>query len=103
MLLRESQRLAELGYPLLLSASNKTFLGELLGLDITQRRDASLAAAALGIVGGCRVLRVHDVRGTVRVRDVLDAVLSADPGNHPGNDPANDPHQAHDPHESGRP
>ena len=76
-LLRESQRLAELGYPLLLSASNKTFLGELLGLEITQRRDASLAAAALGIIGGCRVLRVHDVKGTVRVRDTLDAILRA--------------------------
>ncbi len=77
VLLRESRRLAELGYPLLLSASNKTFLGELLGLDITQRREASLAAAALGIVGGCRVLRVHDVKGTRRVRDVLGAVLAA--------------------------
>ena len=77
VLLRESRRLAELGYPLLLSASNKTFLGELLGLDITQRRDASLSAAALGISGGCRVLRVHDVAGTRRVRDVLDAVLAA--------------------------
>jgi dihydropteroate synthase len=77
VLLRESQRLAELGYPLLLSASNKTFLGQLLGLEIGERRDASLAAAALGIAGGCRVLRVHDVKGTRRVRDVLDAVLAA--------------------------
>jgi dihydropteroate synthase len=78
VLLRESRRFAELGYPLLLSASNKTFLGELLGLDITQRREASLAAAALGVAGGCRVLRVHDVAGSRRVRDVLGAVLSAD-------------------------
>jgi len=76
-LLRESRRLAELGYPLLLSASNKTFLGELLGLEIGQRREASLAAAALGIAGGCRILRVHDVAGTCRVRDALDAVLGA--------------------------
>jgi len=77
VLLRESRRFAELGYPLLLSASNKTFLGELLGLDITQRREASLSAAALGIAGGCRVLRVHDVKATARVRDALEAVLSA--------------------------
>jgi len=77
VLLRESQRLAELGYPLLLSASNKTFLGELLGLTIDERRDASLSAAALGVVGGCRVLRVHDVAGTCRVRDALAAVMEA--------------------------
>ncbi len=78
VLLRESRRFAELGYPLLLSASNKTFLGQLLSLEIGARREASLAAAALGIATGCRVLRVHDVRGTVRVRDALAAVLEAE-------------------------
>jgi dihydropteroate synthase len=79
-LLRASDQLATLGFPLLLSASNKTFLGVVLGLEIDQRRPASLAAAALGIVGGCRVLRVHDVAGTCRVRDALAAVLGAADG-----------------------
>ncbi len=73
-LLRASDRLAALGYPLLLSASNKTFLGVILDLEITERREASLSAAALGVVRGCRVLRVHDVRGTCRVRDTLAAL-----------------------------
>ena len=77
ILLRQSRRLAELGYPLLLSASNKTFLGELLGLSIGERREASLSAAAVGIAGGCRILRVHDVAGTCRIRDVMAAVLEA--------------------------
>lgn len=76
-LLRASDVLADLGYPLLLSASNKTFLGVLLDLELTDRRQASLAAAALGIARGCRLLRVHDVAGTVRVRDTLEAVLAA--------------------------
>ena len=76
-LLAASSRLAALGYPLLLSASNKTFLGETLDLAVGERRDASLAAAAIGIAGGCRILRVHDVAGTVRVRDLLAAILAA--------------------------
>lgn len=76
-LLRASDRLAALGYPLLLSASNKTFLGALLGLDVDQRREASLAAAALGVTRGCRIVRAHDVRGTRRVCDALAAVLEA--------------------------
>ncbi len=76
-LLRASARLAALGHPLLLSASNKTFLGAVLDLPIDQRGDASLAAAAIGIVGGCRILRVHDVAGTRQVRDALDRVLAA--------------------------
>ncbi len=76
-LLRSSATLAGLGHPLLLSASNKTFLGAVLGLEIDDRREASLAAAALGVSLGCRVVRVHDVAGTVRVRDVLAAVSEA--------------------------
>jgi dihydropteroate synthase len=78
VLLRASQRFAELGYPLLLSASNKTFLGQFLDLGIDGRGDASLAAASIGLIGGCRILRVHDVAGTCRVRDVLAAVMEAE-------------------------
>ncbi len=76
-LLRDSATLAEIGSPLLLSASNKTFLGVMFDLPVTERREASLAAASLGIIGGCRILRVHDVRGTVRVRDALEALFEA--------------------------
>jgi dihydropteroate synthase len=77
-LLRASDTLAALGYTLLLSASNKTFLGVILGLELTERREASLAAAAIGVSLGCRILRVHDVLGTVRVRDTLAAVSEAE-------------------------
>jgi dihydropteroate synthase len=77
-LLRASARLASLGYPLLLSASNKTFLGRVLDLEIDQRREASAAAHALGITLGCRLVRAHDVRGTCRVRDMIAAILEAE-------------------------
>jgi len=76
-LLRQSAALADIGTPLLLSASNKRFLGEVLGLEIDERRVASHAAHALGIAGGCRLIRAHDVLGTKRVCAVLEAVLSA--------------------------
>ena len=76
-LLRASNQLAALGYPLLLSASNKTFLGRFLELEIDQRGPASLGAAALGVARGCRIIRAHDVKGTRRVCDTLAAVLEA--------------------------
>jgi len=76
-LLRASDRIAALGFPLLLSASNKTFLGRFLELEIDERNEASLAAAALGITLGCRIVRAHDVRGTRRVCDVIAAVVEA--------------------------
>lgn len=77
VLLRESAVLAGTGYPLLLSASNKRFLGELLGLDIDDRRDASLATVAFGVAHGCRIVRVHDVAGSVRVCRTVEAILGA--------------------------
>lgn len=76
-LLRAHDRLADLGWPLFLSASNKRFLGDLVGTDVTDRREASHAAHALGIALGCRVLRAHDVKGARRTADVMAAVLEA--------------------------
>lgn len=79
-LLQASDRLAALGYPVLLSASNKTFLGKVLDLEIDQRGPASLAAASLGVTLGCRIVRAHDVKGTRQVCDVLAAIMDAEGG-----------------------
>jgi dihydropteroate synthase len=76
-LLRASDRLAASGYAVLLSASNKRFLGDLLDLAVGDRRLASVAAHAQGIALGCRVLRAHDVRGARRVADLMATVLLA--------------------------
>ncbi|MCY3662594.1 MAG: dihydropteroate synthase [bacterium] len=69
-LLRRGDHLAALGYPILLSASNKGFLGWLCGTEVGERRAGSIAAHALGSFAGCGVIRAHDVRGTRRVVEV---------------------------------
>lgn len=79
VLLRESARIAALGHPLLLSASNKSFLGALLDREIDERGDASLAAVAYGVAHGCRVVRAHDVASTVRVVRMVEHLLEAEP------------------------
>ena len=76
-LLRAHHRLAALGWPLFLSASNKRFLGDLVGTGVDDRRDASHAAHALGIALGSRILRAHDVRGARRTADVMAAILES--------------------------
>jgi dihydropteroate synthase len=76
-LLRASDQLAGLGYPLLLSASNKTFLGVLLGLEVGDRLEASLAATSLGAALGCRIMRVHDVAAHRQVCDTMAAISAA--------------------------
>jgi dihydropteroate synthase len=74
-LLGASSRLASLGPALLLSASNKGFLGELLSLGIDERQQASVSAVALGVTLGCRILRVHDVQSAGRAARTVLAIL----------------------------
>jgi dihydropteroate synthase len=76
-LLRSSDALARLGYPVFLSASNKRFLWTLLDTDVAHAKEGTLAAHALGIALGCRVLRSHDARAARRVADTMAAVLAA--------------------------
>jgi dihydropteroate synthase len=77
VLLRESDAFAAHGYTLLLSASNKRFFGVVLGLELEERRAASLASVAYGVMHGCRIVRVHDVAGTVQVCRTVEAILEA--------------------------
>jgi dihydropteroate synthase len=77
VLLRSSDKLAEMGYPVFLSASNKRFLWKLLDVEVDDAAEGTVAAHALGIALGCRVLRSHDARAGRRVADVLAAVLAA--------------------------
>jgi dihydropteroate synthase len=77
VLLRNSDTLVDLGYPVFLSASNKRFLWTLLDVDVANATNGTVAAHALGIALGCRVLRSHDVRAARRVADMMAAILEA--------------------------
>ena len=60
--------------PLLLGASRKSTLGAILGTTVNDRIEGSLAGAAMGIAAGVDIVRAHDVRETVRMVRVADAV-----------------------------
>ncbi len=77
VLLRSSDALTSLGYPVFLSASNKRFLWTLLDVERGSAGDGTMAAHALGIALGCRILRSHDVRNGRRVADTMAALLAA--------------------------
>ena len=75
VLLRESAQHAALGYPLLLSASNKRFIGELLGREIDDRRAESLAAVAYGVDAGLpHRARARRARAPARVCRTIEAL-----------------------------
>ena len=63
-LLKRLPELASLGVPLLAGWSRKSSLGRITGRDTGGRVAASLAAALLAMLGGARILRVHDVKET---------------------------------------
>jgi len=75
-LLRRLPELKALGFPLVVGASRKKFLGRILGTgDPADRRDGTAAAVALSIAGGADMVRVHDVREMARVAKVSDAIV----------------------------
>lgn len=74
--LRDWGEYAALGLPLLAALSRKDFVGESLGLPKEERLAGSLAAAAWTIRLGARILRVHDVRETVRMVRMLEVLAS---------------------------
>lgn len=63
------------GLPLLVGASRKSFIGKTLSLDPEDRLEGSLSAAVISIYGGADILRVHDVKETVRAASLADAVV----------------------------
>jgi dihydropteroate synthase len=73
-LFRAIPALAALGYPLLAGVSRKRMLGDITGRGIAERTAASVAAALLAAQNGARILRVHDVKETVDVIKVWQAL-----------------------------
>jgi dihydropteroate synthase len=78
-LLRRTQVLAGLGFPLLMALSRKDFVGETLGLPADERLEGTLAATAVAAWLGARVFRAHDVAATRRVLDLVAAVRDEQP------------------------
>jgi dihydropteroate synthase len=75
-LLRAVSGLRTLGAAVLVGASRKRFIGTLSGTDDpAERLEGSLAAAVLAVAFGADVVRVHDVRETVRAVRVADAIV----------------------------
>ncbi|MDN3439878.1 dihydropteroate synthase [Planococcus sp. APC 3900] len=67
-------QLTNLGYPILLGTSRKSFIGKILDVPVDERLEGSLATVCYGVNQGCHIVRVHDVKETVRVVKMMDAL-----------------------------
>jgi dihydropteroate synthase len=73
-LMRRLPELVRFG-PVLIAASRKDIVGESLDLPVDERLEGSLALVALSVAGGAVMVRVHDVRASVRTTRMVEAVL----------------------------
>lgn len=75
-LLNRLTDLAELGRPIMVGPSRKSFLGAILDLPAEERLEGTLAAAVLAVARGAHILRVHDVEAVRRAVRTAEAVLA---------------------------
>ena len=73
-LLANLEQFATLGCPILVGASRKSFIGQLLGRSVSERLPGSLAVAAWAVLHGAQIVRAHDVAATVDVVRLIAAL-----------------------------
>lgn len=66
--------LTALPYPMLLGTSRKGFIGKILDLPVTERMEGTGTTCVVGVLAGCTIVRVHDVKPIVRMCKMADAL-----------------------------
>jgi dihydropteroate synthase len=76
-LLRRLRELTDLGRPLVVGVSRKSFIGEITGRPVDERLGGTIAACVLAYRDGAEMLRVHDVAEVREALTVAEAILGA--------------------------
>ena len=72
VVMRRLQELKELGHPILIGTSRKSFIGKLLDLPVTDRLEGTEATVVAAVLRGADIVRVHDVLQITRAVRVAD-------------------------------
>lgn len=78
-ILRHVDSFAQLGFPVLVGPSRKSFIGKILDLPVDQRLEGTTAAVTVCILRGANIIRVHDVKEMKRVALIADALKTTGP------------------------
>ena len=70
------EELQTLGYPVLLGTSRKSMIGLTLKLPPSERLEGTIATSVIGVMKGCSMFRVHDVKENVRAIRMTKAILN---------------------------
>jgi len=77
-ILKNLKKISILGCPILIGCSRKSFIGKILDLPVEERLEGSLAALAVAVMNGANIVRVHDVKESVRVAGMVDAIMAVE-------------------------
>jgi dihydropteroate synthase len=73
-LMRGLQQCAQLGCPLVIGTSRKSFIGKVLDLPVEDRFEGTAATVAVAILRGANIVRVHDIKSMKRIALMTDAL-----------------------------
>ncbi len=73
--INEVDEIVGLGYPVLLATSRKSVIGLTLDLPADERVEGTVATTVIGVMKGCGMVRVHDVKENVRAIRMTEAIL----------------------------
>lgn len=77
-ILKNLEKFKEIGKPVLLGVSRKSFIGRILDLPPEERLEGSLAASVMGIAKGVSIIRTHDVSATRNAVKVAEAIIKGE-------------------------
>ena len=76
-IIKNLSQLKELGLPVMIGTSRKSFIGKVTGGEPNERIEGTAASVAAAIINGCHIVRVHDVAAMKKVAAVTDAIVHA--------------------------
>jgi dihydropteroate synthase len=77
LILKSIPEFLRIGYPLLIGASRKSFIGTITDSNVDERLPGSLASACIAALNGAHIIRVHDVLETKKALQIVRAVRNA--------------------------
>jgi len=74
IILKKLDEFKKLGRPIFIGTSRKSFIGGVLNVEVDQRLEGSLATVVYAYIKGAKIFRVHDVKETKKVIDMVWAI-----------------------------
>jgi len=75
LILKNIQKLCSVGYPLLIGVSRKSFIGNELGFEVTERDIPSAILETAAIQSGARIIRTHNYKNGIYIRNLMRKIL----------------------------